>query len=71
MGDFKQFVAEEKKRLQPKRATAIWKAKDERLADLLKFSKDFKVRSTFHTEALRLNIECSCEPQCLRIWCPY
>ena len=40
---FKQFVTGEKKRLQPKKAAATSKAKDDKLAEMIKFSQTFKV----------------------------
>lgn len=44
LGQFRSFVSDEIKRLQPKRQTAVTKAKDDKLAELRSFSASFKVR---------------------------
>lgn len=43
VGSFRDFVTNEKQRLVQKKQQIVKKEKDNRLADLLKFSQEFKV----------------------------
>lgn len=73
--NFKTFVTEERKRLEPKRATAISKAKDSKLAELRNFAASFKV--SFAGFALLLRLETTSEQSqsfrwlCRKISCHY
>ena len=56
MGSFRDFVTNEKQRLAQKKQQIFKKEKDNRLADLLKFSQEFKVCSP--TFCLTADIYC-------------
>lgn len=45
---FESFVRDEKKRLEPKKAAAASKAREDKLAELRSFSQSFKVRALPH-----------------------
>lgn len=51
---FKQFVTGEKKRLQPKKVAASTKAKDDKLAEMIKFSQTFKLKMPVPEDLLPL-----------------
>lgn len=46
VGTFRDFMATEKKRLEQKRQAIVKNEIDKRVADLVKFSQTFKVRSS-------------------------
>lgn len=50
---FESFVKDEKKRLEPKKAAAVTKAREDKLAELRSFSQSFKVISLTHTLCVR------------------
>lgn len=54
MGTFRDFVTNEKQRLTQKKQQLVKKDKDSRIADLLKFSQEFKVSLDYFHFRLRL-----------------